>query len=268
MPSMFFKGEFMKKHARSLSPFVALFVLAAITPQTSWSNECDLKNRKPASDELNCLKEEKDKLEKDVKKLVEDKQKVLLELEDLKSKNSKDSEDKLEGKENKKEKKEVVSHDSMDIIYQMTSLMMSQQQQQQMMMNQMFSLMNMQMQNFAFSNPVAKPLSAHMSPYAFDYGTLQASFNPYSLESLGQGFGVGMSHASYSVNPYRLDDHYMVKTPYRYPAEQPMQLERNEIPFQPRIEGFNFGGTPADVPPVPLDAKPPVQMEKKGMLRT
>lgn len=266
----------MKKLTRSLSPVAALLVIAAITPDSVWASKCSTLNRKPASvEQINCLKEEKDKLESDMKKLVEDKQQILKELDELKDKKKDSSETKEAKKEDKKDdkkaeskKEEAASHDVVDVMFQMTSLMISQQQQQTLMMNQMFSMMNMQMQNFAY--PKQSSWSNYVSPYAFDYKTLQASHNPYSLENLGKSFNVGLSaNHDQRMNPYGAAEEHMMKTPYRYPAEQPVQLlDRQQLQINPRIDGFNFGGQSNDIPPSPLDAKPPVQMEKQQLLRT
>ncbi len=256
----------MKKHSRSfLSPIAALLVLAAITPNSVWAAKCSPHNRKPASsEEINCLKEEKDKLENDMKKLVEDKQSILKELDELKSKKKDSVEIKEAKKEDKKEdkKKEDKKADNeiVDVMFQMTSMMISQQQQQTLMMNQMFSMMNQQMQRFAY--PKADSWSDYVSPYSFNHNSLNAGYNPYSLESLGKGIGLSASYA----NPYRDHESHYIKTPYRYPAEQPAQLHQQPLIMQPRIDGFDFG-SPMDIPPVPQD-KAPVQMVQQKILRT
>ncbi len=240
----------MKKHSRSfLSPIAAVLVLAAITPHSVWAANCSPLNRKPASaEEINCIKEEKDKLENEMKKLVEDKQSILKELDELKSK-------KQDSAEVKEAKKEDSNKDIVDFMFQMTSMMISQQQQQTLMMNQMFSMMNQQMQNFAY--PKANSWSNHSGPYS-------AGYNPYSFESLGHGIG----HSAPYANPYRDQEASYIKTPYRYPAELPVQLDQQPFPIQPRIDGFNFGN-PLDIPPVPQDRAPrePVQMAQQNILR-
>ncbi len=249
------------KKTNLYSSFAVLFVMAAITPQTVWSKDCDFKNRMPASEQINCLKEEKDKLEKDIKKLIDDKEKIVKELDEVKAKKVPEEkvveEKELKKEKEKKDKKIAADNEVYDLMFDMTSLLMSQQQQQTMMMNQMFSMMSMAMQNFSY--PQQQPQQQYDSLFPFgQFGTL-AGFNPYSLESLGSSFGTHQV----KWNPYSLEgvggigigrqfsshksiyEDNFVKTPYRYPAEQPAQLERQQFIIQPPIHGYDFGQNPS-----------------------
>lgn len=253
------------KKTNLYSSFAVLFVIAAVTPQTVWSKNCDFKNRMPASEQINCLKEEKDKLEKDIKKLIDDKEKIVKELDEVKAKKDpeeKVSEEKKKEKE-KKDKKIAADNEVFDLMFDMTSLLMSQQQQQTMMMNQMFSMMSSAMQRFSYPQ---QPQQQYDSLFPFgQFGTV-AGHNPYSLESLGSSFslhhakwnplslegvgGIGLGH-QYTSHQNIYQDNF-VKTPYRYPAEQPAQLERQQLLFQPPIHGYDFGQNPStNVEPVP-----------------
>lgn len=256
------------KKINPLSSFAVLFVLAAMTPQSVWSKACDPNNRKPASADLNCLKEEKDKLEKEVKKLVEDKQAVLKEIDEVKALlKNKEENDKKEAKKEKSDRKLEASEEIVDIMSVMTNLMLSQQQQQTMMMNQMFSLMSQSMQQFTYPQYDFQ-YEAKWNPYSLEslgngFGYHQAKLNPYSIESLGEGFGIGLSHVSdkHIINPYQWPD--LVKTPYRYPAQQPMQLDRQQMIMQQPIHGYDFGSPVQSAP----EQKPQPQLQPQRILK-
>lgn len=247
----------MKKPFSTSSAFAFLFVMAAVTPQSVWaSNKCEFNGRSPASDEqINCLKEEKDRLEKDMKKLVEDKEKIVQQLDELKSSKKDRSEDESEDKHEKKDGKKVVAEnrdqDMADLMGYFTYMLLNQQEQQQAMMNQMFSFMTQSMQSFVYSQP------------QYDLG-YQTKWNPYSLEGVGEmgyhhsrhnqysfdfgngagnGIGLGMNGQSFYQNPYSQNQQQdFVKTPHRYPAQMqtPMQLERGQILSQPPVSGYDF----------------------------
>lgn len=256
----------MKKPFSTSSAFAFLFVMAAVTPQSVWaSNICEFKGRSPASDEqINCLKEEKDRLEKDMKKLVEDKEKIVKQLDELKSSNKENSEDKSEDKAEKKGKKVVAENRDQDMAEMMSYIsyiMVSQQEQQMAVLNQMYSFMTQSMQSFVYSQP----------QYDFGYGNQQARWNPYTLEGVGEmgyhharhnqysfdfgngaGIGIGMNGQSFYQNPYsQREQQDFVKTPYRYPAQIPNQLERSQLIAPPPMSGYDFN------PAAPMQSQQP-----------
>jgi hypothetical protein len=271
------KGDFMKKPFSTPSAFAFLFVMAAVTPQSVWaSNICEFKGRSPASEEqINCLKEEKDRLEKDMKKLVEDKQKIVQQLDELKSTKKDRSEDESEEKVEKKNSKKVVAEnrdqDMADLMGYFTYMLLNQQEQQQAMMNQMFSFMTQSMQSFVYSQPQN------------DLGHHQTKWNPYSLEGVGEtgyqhaqfnnqfsfengsGIGISMNGQSFYQNPYSQSPQQdFVKSPHRYPAQiqTPMQLERGQILSQPPVSGYDFN------PAIPMQSQQQVQPLQQPIFRT
>lgn len=251
----------MKKPFNNAYAFTALLVFAAITPQSVWASKCKvIDGRMPASDEqITCLKEEKDRLEKDMKKLVEDKEKIVKELEELKSSKKESSSDKkVIAKEEEKHDQDVA-----DMMGYFTYMLLNQQQQQEAMMNQMFSYMTQSMQNFVYSQSMQNNFGQQYytgwkNPYSFqsfaEMGNPYTSMNPLTTQGLGLGLGfgsgIGISYSgdSFYQNPYAQNQQQdFVKTPYRYPASQPSQMglmpnqmERSQIITPPRVDGYDF----------------------------
>lgn len=138
-----------------------------------------------------CSKETQPKeLEAEIKQLMEDKAKVINEIEEL--------------KESKKEKKKTAkadyNEDIIGIMSQLSSLMISQQQQSMVMMNQMFSMFQSQQPK---QQPWYSPMSDYMSPYAFNASNFMFPKPSYDLMypmNMGSGIGLTYDHElAYSV---------------------------------------------------------------------
>ena len=195
--------------------------------------------------QISCVKDKQPKdLEAEVKKLMEDKEKIMKELEELKAASKK--EDKKDDK--KKVAKTDYNEDILGIMSQLSSLMVSQQQQQMQMMNQMFSMFQTQQPK---QQSWYSPLSDYMSPYAFHASQFDfpGYSSPYSMEGIGSRVGLGYpSSSTHGGFP-----EYFSRTPAQQSDFGPM-FERSQFndadSFQPQTvrphNGFNFSqGTDA-----------------------
>lgn len=210
----------MKKHTMMFLSFSALLTVNAFAPQMFW--DAKHTGRFPSSleedrlealelqkkeeeqkaeqkkDSVQCLKDDKaSKLEEEIKKLMSDKESILKELADLKKEKKEEPAKKEEPKEEvkkpvaKKESQESV----LDIMSQLTSLMISQQQQQMMMMQEMFSMMSYSQRSY--QNPYSRSMrnsymDEYMSPFAYQHDSYaQPQYrSPYSFDQMNYGVGL------------------------------------------------------------------------------
>ncbi len=182
--------------------------------------------------QVSCLKEKQPKeLEAEVKKLMEDKEKIMKELEELKA--SKKPDDKKE----KKVAKTDYNEDILGIMSQLTSLMISQQQQSMMMMTNMFSMFQAQQPK---QQSWYSPMSDYMSPYAFNASQFEFPNHKsiYSLEGMGQDVGLKYGYQSKPFYDYDYS---------RMPAQQ--------SDFGPMFERSQFDLT-GSFQPQKLEARP------------
>lgn len=107
-----------------------------------------------------CQKEDSDKLSVDMKKLIQDKEDLLKEIALLK---------KSDKKELPKDDKKIADAPKVDMMAQLTSLMMSQQTQQQLMMMQM-----MQMMSSMQANQQSNGVDGLFSPYGLSHDQYQS----------------------------------------------------------------------------------------------
>lgn len=247
----------MKKQTAMFLSFSALLTIGAMSPQVLWHADKN-SHRSPASveqkapekiasveAEVSCLKDKQPKeLEAEVKKLMEDKEKIMKELEELKASKEK-SEEKLEDKKEKKVAKVDYNEDILGIMSQLTSMMISQQQQSQMMMTQMFSMFQAQQPK---QQSYYSPMSDYTSPYAFSVSQFEYSNQNhksiYSLEGMGHNIGLG-----YPTNSHGGFPAYFNRTPAGQSDFGPM-FERSQFDatgsFQPQTlearphNGFDF----------------------------
>ncbi len=231
----------MKKQTALFLSFSALLAIGALAPKIQWN--AGLANRFPASvedvkgeiqaqsvaavvinEEIACLKDKQPKeLEAEVKKLMDDKEAILNELAELKK--SKKDETKIENKDDKKVLAKNENESILDIMSQLTALMMSQQQQQTIMMNQMFSMFQVQQPK---EQSWYSPLSEYMSPYAFNAGQFRFPEFERTDSLLGMGHNIGLGYDMHSM--HRGNTAYDLQ---RAPAEQ----------FQAPVTNFDFGMT-------------------------
>lgn len=223
----------MKKHSAIFFTFTALLTLNAFAPQMFWDQSKTTRN--PASLEedrleelalketplkklekikisedrkvtsvvvdaqVQCQKDKSSALEDEIKKLVSDKESILKEIEELKKSKKEDAPKETAKADKKKEKVEVI-----DIMSQLTGLMVSQQAQQQMMMEQMFSMMAMPqtrqpLRQFSLNDYM--PFASHYEDYSIYSATPRY---PKSQSTIGISYPNYSSH-DYS-NPYSLYD--------------------------------------------------------------
>ena len=213
--------------------------------------------------QVSCLKEQQPKdLEADIKKLMEDKEKIMKELEELKAATKvAKKEDKPE--EKKDEKKEEIKDDKKDkklaktdynedivgIMSQLSSLMISQQQQSMAMMTQMFSMF--QAQQPKQQSSWYSPMSDYMSPYAFNASQYNFPNNKsiYSLDyGIGHKVGLGYNYG-YHSSPYSYSDYSDTRVPAQeanYGSMFEVSYISSEDSFQPQTlvarphNGFDF----------------------------
>ena len=245
----------MKKPTALVLSFSALLTISAFAPHVFWQADKQTKRSPASADEnkeatkevkeeikkevveaqITCAKEKQPKdLEAEVKKLMEDKEQIMKELEELKAAGKKEEIKKVSKFENQ--------DDILGIMSQLSSLMVSQQQQQMMMMNQMFSLFQTQQPK---QQSWYSPLSDYMSPYAFNASQFQfpSSKSLYSLDGIGHGIGLGYP----STYSYGGHSDYFNRTPAQQADFGPM-FERSQFneadSFQPQVakphNGFNF----------------------------
>ncbi|MEA9357020.1 hypothetical protein SHI21_12420 [Bacteriovorax sp. PP10] len=146
--------------------------------------------------QVSCLKDKQQSaLEDEIKKLMADKEAIMLEIADLK---------KPKKEEAAVDKSEVPrfteKQDFASLISQMTSLMITQQQQQMMLMQQMFTMMN-QMQA-----PQMQHNQSPYNPYSFGVDQFDASaFQIQPTSEFGPRFaqlGQNLSQVQPEANPY------------------------------------------------------------------
>ena len=180
---------------------------------------------------VECLKESQPKeLEVEIKKLMEDKAKIINEIEELKV-----------VKKEKNVTKTDYNQDIFGIMSQLTSLMASQQQQSMAMMTQMFSMFQTQQPK---QHSWYSPMSDYMSPYAFNASDMVFPKPNYELlYPMNMGSQIGLT----------LDYNRAYSAFDRQPAQK-MDLDPmfeknylgNEASFQPQAlqvrphNGFNF----------------------------
>ena len=256
----------MKKQVAVAVSFSALLTLSAFAPKIFWQENKSNIGRFPASKEdsavqeeikeekaqaaaIQCMKDDQPKeLEAEIKKLVADKEAIIKEIEDLKTKKEEPSHDKKEKEVVKIEKKE----DFTIMLSQMTSLMISQQEQQQKLMDQMFSMMNMMQMQMSQQPLHQYPQQNFMSPLTFEASQMDMSaFHQQSslFGNLGQNVGISYPTQSPAVaynNPYET---LSVQAQTRAPSAQhdPAFIQR-EMSIQPQFQtqfpqgnpGFDF----------------------------
>ena len=256
----------MKKHSMMLLSFTALLSLNAFAPQIFWADK-NVISRSPSSleedrlEELaikekelaaktakaedlanQCKKEQTESLEDQMKKLLADNQKLLKEIEALKTKKEepKVSEVAEEAKPVGKTVKAPKTPDMMSFMMQITSLMMSQQEQQMVMMNNMFSMMTL------LQKPQApEPISKYFSPYAF------ASERAYDTDHFSTDYSLIGRNAHKVGLGLRYENASDIRGPgLRAPSQvyeennsfQRNYLEPREKSQYPIVhDGFNFG---------------------------
>lgn len=241
----------MKKSTMAFLSFSALLSVNAFAPQKIWEAK-NIIGRAPAADEnadkketkkdeaIQCKEKSRADLESELKKLVEDKEAILKELKELKDK--------------KAQSKEIVNSSEntanvLQIMSQLSSLMISQQQQQQVLMAQMFPLM-MQM-NSSSSYMGNRSLAPYMSPYGFNSQNLPVYQSNDTLSALGNHWGIGMSYNDYFNPKSNQNSAGFMHVPYRFPSsESPLNyplninsLERQSLPQSQRIDGFDFSNS-------------------------
>jgi len=201
------------------------------------------KNKEKKVEIVTCKSELKgEKLEADLKKLLEDKEIVLKEIEDLKKEKSK-------LKTESQESTNIIS-----LMSQMTSLISTQMQAQMQLQIQIMNLLT-QTQN---------SLIPQISPYAFQQAhSIMGNNAAYGFENnlAFDSYGIGLQsplfypqsqnfQSPYSIMPQSIPQHLLPQM-LRQPAQAPMT--------SPLFQGFDFNQAPMDTIP---------QMSTRDLIRT
>lgn len=208
----------------------------------------------PVVEQVACKSESKgEKLEADIKKLLEDKESVLKQIDGLKKENEdlklklttvpEAKKQQLAPKEesHKSENSEVIS-----LMSQMTTMFSAQMQSQMQMQLQMMSMLS-QMQNNTL--PQMNPYSYLPSqfsrsqnfgyPHAGSYGGYPTLSDSIGLGAMGVGISAPTSPWSDYQNPYSIMPS-MTRQPISSPSDYGFSFNRPQL-----IQGFDFNQTPA-----------------------
>lgn len=187
---------------------------------------------KEATDALNsvtCKFESKgEKLEADIKKLLEDKEAIFGKMEKL----TKDNDDLRAKLDKKEEKKSVDNADLISLMSQMTTMFTTQMQAQMQLQTQMMNMLS-QMQ---FNQ--APQYTWDWSQYAKAPYAVSENYNP-NFWGIGLGFPGGLSD---SQNPYS-----QMPGLTRQPAQQSdFGFSFGQIPQANNLRGYNFNLAPSE----------------------